>query len=313
MKPLSSERLAAALSGLEVGPFGENLHYLAQIGSTNDVARQLALDGAPEGTVIITDHQTAGRGCAGRTWSAPANTSLLMTVVFRPVIPAEQVNRLVMVVGLAVADAVESLVPCRVDVKWPNDLQIDGKKFTGVLPESSLMGDVLEWVLVGVGVNVNQQFGPGDSLAETATSVCIAAGKDLDRAVLFGRIMQQVYRWRSQLVQFGGSSLPPVQPDGCIRPPYKGGKSERSEGEPKVRWGVVTDSSQRVPGENNLVEAWRDRCVTLNQRIRVTISGRTVVGLAEDIDVNGALMVRDDQGQLHRLTIGEAQMLRSAD
>ncbi len=265
MESLSTERLKAALSGLEIGPFGENLHYLAQTGSTNDLARQLAEEHAPEGTVVITDQQIAGRGRAGRTWSAPANTSLLMTILFRPNIPAEQVNRLVMVVGLAIAEAVESLIPCRVDVKWPNDLQIGGKKFTGILPESSLIGDMLEWVLVGAGINVNQRFDSDDPLAETATSLFLAASEELDREVLFARIMQQLYL---QYVQIG---------------------------------------------KNNLVNTWRERCITLNQRIQVTIPGETVIGLAEDIDANGALLLRDDQGQLHRLTIGEAHTLRAAD
>lgn len=265
MEPLSTERLVAALSGLEVGPFGKNLHYLPQTGSTNDLARQLAQEHAPEGTVVIADRQTAGRGRAGRSWSAPANTSLLMTILFRPAIPAVQINRLVMGVGLAIADAVESLIPCRVDVKWPNDLQIGGKKFTGILPESSLIGNMLEWVLVGAGINVNQRFDPGDPLAETATSLYVIAGETLDRATIFAQIMQHIHHRYSQI------------------------------------------------GDNNLSEAWRERCITLNQRIRVTIPGKTVIGLAEDIDVNGALLLRDDRSQLHRLTIGEAHTLRSAD
>src|SRR5690349_3110995 len=172
--PLSGDTLRAALHEVDAGVFGAALICQSQVTSTNDLLRNLALQGAPEGSVIIAEEQTAGRGRMGRTWVSQPGTSLTFTTLFRPSLPPDLVYRLVMVCGTAIADAVESVVPVKVDVKWPNDLQIGGLKITGILPESSLTGDRLDWVIVGTGINVSQKFEPPDPLAETATSIAVA-------------------------------------------------------------------------------------------------------------------------------------------
>src|SRR5512137_1691476 len=104
MQPLSLSQIKAALANLRVGPFGVMVHYYPQVGSTNDVARGLAADGAPEGTIVITDEQIRGRGRLARHWIAPPNTSLLMSLIFRPALPPDQAHRLVITCGLALAE-----------------------------------------------------------------------------------------------------------------------------------------------------------------------------------------------------------------
>lgn len=241
--------------------FGADAYYYPQVGSTNDILRDLAEQGAPEGTLVITDEQVAGRGRMGRSWIAPAGTSLLMSILFRPQLIPMDAHRLIMVVGLAAAEAAESLTGLRIDVKWPNDLQIAGKKLAGILPESAIEGDQLKWVIVGMGLNVNQQFAEDDPLLARATSLAAASGADVDRLDLLSGILTGIHSWNSQLHS------------------------------PMMH------------------EAWRNRCVTLGQRIEVNAGGTSLLGIAEDIDENGALWLRDDHGSRHHLTLGEATII----
>jgi BirA family transcriptional regulator, biotin operon repressor / biotin---[acetyl-CoA-carboxylase] ligase len=198
-EPLNVERIKTLLRESQSGFFGNQIHYYQQIGSTNDRVRELAKAGAPEGTVVIADEQIKGRGRMGRSWAAPANSSLMFTTLFRPDLATDKVQQLVMVCGLAIAEACELTASVRVDVKWPNDLQITGKKVTGILPESAMLGDSVEWVIVGTGINVNQVFTPDDPLSEIATSLRTAADQEIDREQLFAAIMVRYSMWHGRL------------------------------------------------------------------------------------------------------------------
>lgn len=199
MEDLSLDRIQSALARTQTGDFGQRVHFYKQIGSTNDAARDLAAEGAPEGTLVIADEQTAGRGRMARVWTAPPGTSLLMSILFRPTLPPADAYRLVMVTGLAYADACEAHAGVRADIKWPNDVQIGGKKLAGILPESAIEGDRLRWVIVGVGLNVNQHFEPPDPLAEEAVSLRMACGRTIDRAALLGKIAEHLSVWAARL------------------------------------------------------------------------------------------------------------------
>jgi BirA family biotin operon repressor/biotin-[acetyl-CoA-carboxylase] ligase len=201
MQPLSLSQIEAALADLRAGPFGVMVHYYPQVGSTNDVARELAADGAPEGTVVIADEQTRGRGRLARHWVAPPNTSLLMSVIFRPALPPDQAHRLLIACGLALAEACEAVAGVRVDVKWPNDLLIDGKKVAGILAESAVEGERLDWLVVGAGLNVHQVFTPTDPLSGRATSLHMETGKEHDRAMLLAQILVRLNDWHTRVDQ----------------------------------------------------------------------------------------------------------------
>ncbi len=258
MQQLSAERVHEALAGLDAGAFGANLHYYPRIGSTNDVARELAAQGAPEGTLVLADEQTAGRGRMARRWIAPPGSSLLLSILFRPALHPAAAYRLVMISGLATAEACEALAGVRVDIKWPNDLQTRGKKLGGILPESAIQGERLLWVVVGLGLNVSQEFAPPDPLAQSAISLRMAAAAPPDRAALLAGILTRLNAWYAQL------------------------------------------------GSDALVDAWRARCSTLGQRIVARTPGGIFTGWAEEIDANGALWLRTDDGQRHLLAAGEA-------
>ena len=196
---LTERRVWSALTGLDAGVFGKNVVFRRQVGSTNDIARQLAEEHAPEGTIVIAEEQTAGRGRMGRTWESPPGVSLMQSILFRPNIETGLANRLVMAVGLAAAEACEAVADVRIDVKWPNDLQIGGMKVAGILPESALVGDRLAWVVVGIGINVNQEFAADHPLAGTATSLRMAAGREIDRLALLRETLVRLAVWYGRI------------------------------------------------------------------------------------------------------------------
>ncbi len=131
------------------------LHYFERVSSTMDVLHQLASEGAEPGTAVIAGEQLEGRGSRGRTWHSPVG-GLWLSVLFRP--PAvEGIEVVSLRVGLAVAEAIQALVPKQLQLKWPNDLMLEGRKVGGVLCEARWQGEVLGWVAVGIGMNVRNR------------------------------------------------------------------------------------------------------------------------------------------------------------
>jgi BirA family biotin operon repressor/biotin-[acetyl-CoA-carboxylase] ligase len=143
------------LSGLKTGLVARNLIYLPETGSTMDEARRLAEQNAPDGTLVVTDYQTAGRGRLDRHWRAAPGSSLLLSLILRPAIASQQVQQLTMLCGLAVAEGVEAETGLPVGLKWPNDLEIGGAKVGGILTEVELSGVRISYAVVGIGLNVN--------------------------------------------------------------------------------------------------------------------------------------------------------------
>src|SRR3972149_8290394 len=132
---------------------GRRLIHVASAPSTRDVARAEAEGGAPEGTAVLAEEQTAGRGRLGRSWVSPAGTNLYLTLVIRPTL--ERLRSLSIVAPLAVAQAVEETVALAPCIKWPNDVLVGGRKLAGVLIDTELSGRSVQDSLVGIGVNVN--------------------------------------------------------------------------------------------------------------------------------------------------------------
>jgi BirA family biotin operon repressor/biotin-[acetyl-CoA-carboxylase] ligase len=153
----------------------------AETDSTQRVARDLANAGAEEGTIVIAETQSAGRGRLGRTWHSPPGKNLYFSVVLRPMLPPSTVPQLALVAGLAMARAIETLGLCPA-IKWPNDVLVDGRKAVGVITEMHAELERVQAVIPGIGVNVNAtaaDFPP--HLRETATSLALVAGRPIDR------------------------------------------------------------------------------------------------------------------------------------
>ena len=190
---LNSLSAAAVLDGLETQSMGRKVAYWPEIGSTNDEARRLAGEGVTEGTLVITEYQSRGRGRLDRSWVAPRGSSLLMSIVFRPELAAHQVQRLTMSCGLAVAGAIELQTGLRAGLKWPNDVVIGGAKVGGILTEIGLEGAQVEFAVVGIGLNVNLDPAllPAD-LPMPATSLCHELATDVARLPLLWTLLQKI-------------------------------------------------------------------------------------------------------------------------
>ena len=178
----------------EPGRIGWRIHYFDQVSSTQHIAAELAGEGSAQGTVVIAEHQSAGRGRMGRDWHSPAGVNLYLTIILRPSMPLGHVPRLSLVAGVAAAEALETVAPGIVALKWPNDIWLNGRKTCGILAEAvtdATQG--LRCVLLGIGLNVNLAWSdlPAD-LRGKATSVRIATGRACDRielaAALFNRL-----------------------------------------------------------------------------------------------------------------------------
>jgi len=279
---------AAIREGLPTRFVGQHVVYFETIDSTNRVAKELGRGGAPDGTLVIAEAQTSGRGRLGRQWLAPPGSSLLLSLLFRPGAAARgaphhlPAAHLTMLCALAAGDAIEQTAHFSARLKWPNDLLLGGKKVGGILTELGFQDDELDFVVVGLGLNVNVDFGqagqahPPDAAPDTSqASLSALAGRSTS-------LLQESGRWtpRRPLLQ-------------CFLA--------------RVEQRYLAWRAGWLPHAE-----WRQRLATLGQQVTVTAPDGVVVGLAEDVDADGALLVRAPDGHLVRVLAGDVT-LRAAD
>lgn len=168
---------------------GHPFVWKSETASTHDDLRALAQSGAAHGTLVAADQQTAGRGRLGRAWLSAPGENLAVSMLLRPDAELSVIATLPLVTGLAVSDAVDTVLgAARSRVKWPNDVRVDGRKVAGVLVEGSLRGDQLAWLLVGVGVNVRGEEPPA-AVRDLATTLRQVAGRDVDRSAVLAAMV----------------------------------------------------------------------------------------------------------------------------
>ena len=274
------------MEGLDTQFVGRNPVYLPTVGSTNDEARRLAQAGAPEGTLVIADCQTAGRGRLDRRWEAPPGSSLLLSLLFRPPLAPHQVQQLTMVCGLAVVDAIEAETGLRAGLKWPNDVLIGEAKAGGILTEIVLAGQQVDYAVVGIGLNVN--LDPGHlppNLLTAATSLSHQLGRPVARLPLLWALLRATEtrylalkaghspqaEWAARLVTLGRPVTVTV-PDGG-----RGGPAGPVQEEGDHRGSPLRE-------------------------------GGVMEGVAEGVDANGALLVRLGDGRLETVVAGDVTL-----
>jgi len=237
---------------------GRNILYLQTTSSTQDAARAAAERGAPVGTAVLAEEQTAGRGRLGRAWVSPAGKNIYVTLIMRP--PAPKLRALSIVSPLAVAEALEGigLAP---RLKWPNDVLVGGRKIAGILIETELSGDAVKYALVGIGLNVNLDVEAVPEIAEIATSARRELGGDASREELLAALLNA----------------------------FEARYEQALEGDAVFR-------------------AWRSRLETLGRRVRATLGQRVEEGVAEDVDAEGNLLVRRDDGSLAVVEAGDVTL-----
>ena len=171
---------------------GKTVHFAKETDSTNEWCKRLSKEGAEQGTLAVTEFQSAGKGRLGRRWTAPEGSSIMMSVLLRPDFEPQYASMLTLVMGLSVAQAVREL-DIEVSIKWPNDVVVSRKKICGILTEMGLEKGRIREVVIGDGINVNLEEFP-DELKDKATSLYLETGKKYDRNRLISLIMEKFER-----------------------------------------------------------------------------------------------------------------------
>ena len=187
-------------------PFARRILHFFKVDSTNTVAMRLAENGEPHGCVVLAEDQTAGRGRAGRSWLSEKSAGINCTVVLRPPIPPAHAPLLTLVAGLAARDAAAEDLDTIPDIRWPNDLLVGGRKFSGILTEMHAEPDRIHYAVVGIGMNVNQAKMPAE-LADIATSLRIETGKAHSRFELLIRLLRHLDRYYNQFLEDGATPI----------------------------------------------------------------------------------------------------------
>ncbi|MEA3335503.1 MAG: biotin--[acetyl-CoA-carboxylase] ligase [Chloroflexota bacterium] len=250
---MNQSQLEKARKQLRTERLGWPLQFFSSVTSTQEIVREQALTGAPEGLVVVANQQTAGKGRAGREWWSPPSGGLYLSILLRPNVAPGHLSWLTICLALGAAEAIEDICQLRPDIKWPNDLELHGKKLAGILCEGAFQGTDLEFVVAGLGLNINQEFSNRPELAATATSLLAERVAKVDEADLLAAILKRIEaqytdvnngispvpRWASRLITLGqvveirrsggdlrtGRALG-VLPDGALRLQLDSGEEE---------------------------------------------------------------------------------------
>ena len=193
--------LADLLSPLVKGTIFQQIHHYYKIGSTNTAAMEAAANGAPEGSVYLAEEQTAGRGRGANAWHSARSTGIYCSVVLRPNLPPTDALILSLAAGLSAHAAVQQFdARANPDLKWPNDLLIDGKKFGGILTEMNAEATRVRYLVIGIGINVNQPRFP-EELRDVATSLKEISGSEWSRMELTAALLKSLHREYRDLLE----------------------------------------------------------------------------------------------------------------
>jgi BirA family biotin operon repressor/biotin-[acetyl-CoA-carboxylase] ligase len=198
---LSPEFLKQRLAGQFIG---HQLHYYEEIGSTNDEAFRMGSAGAPEGTALIANTQSAGKGRMQRVWYSPAGSNIYTSIILRPKITPPRAPQISILAGVAVAEVLESYCPDRIKLKWPNDVLIDGKKVCGILSQMKTAASEVDFIVLGIGINVNISYSQfPKEICHLATSLAIETAREISRQELIISLYENLAKWYKQLLQSG--------------------------------------------------------------------------------------------------------------
>jgi BirA family biotin operon repressor/biotin-[acetyl-CoA-carboxylase] ligase len=194
--------------GLITKRLGAKLHYFLEIDSTNAYARQLAAAGAEEGEIVVAEAQTRGRGRLGRSWISPPFVNLYLSVILRPVLPPIHAPQLTLMAAVALADTVASFLHIAPTIKWPNDILVENRKLAGILTESRCDSERIEFVILGIGVNLNYPVERmPHAIRERATSILSVTEKKVSREEFFRRLIQALDRCYGEIEESGFDGL----------------------------------------------------------------------------------------------------------
>lgn len=241
-------------TGLNTKILGKEVIFYTETTSTNDIAFELAVKGVDEGTLVVADSQTMGKGRLGRKWLAPSGTSILASLILRPSVKLSQVHNIVLMTTVSIVYAIRKITNLAVSIKWPNDIVINNKKVGGILAESKIKNGSLNFVVVGFGINVNifnESF--PDEIANIATSLGIESGHAISRVYLLQEILRQI------------------------------------------------ELHYLRRNNDSFLDEWKSLSITIGCQLWIEYPDCVKTGLAIDIDENGALIVKLNDGETQRI------------
>lgn len=168
---------------------GSQVVFFEQTDSTNNQAKRLGEEGGSHGTLVIAEYQNAGKGRRGRNWTSAKKTGIYMTLLLKPELPPSDASMLTLVAALSVSEAIEQITPLKPLIKWPNDVVLGGRKITGILTEMSAEMEEIHYVVVGIGINVNEEEFP-EEIKEKATSLRIEGQQRIGRGALIAAFLE---------------------------------------------------------------------------------------------------------------------------
>jgi len=249
-------------AGLDTKVIGKKVIVMDTVTSTMDEAFRLGMENCPEGTVVCAEAQSKGRGRLGRAWISPKGKGLYFSFVLRPHLPLNQLAQLTLMSAVALCEAIEGSSELKPLIKWPNDILLEGRKLAGILTELRAESDQVNFVVVGIGLNINTSV---HQLVTGAGSLKIAAGHSFNRALVFQAILRSLEKWYLKLLHHEFAQV---------------------------------------------MEEWKKRECTLNKRLKITAPNGTIEGEAIDLDEDGALLIRKDNGLVIKKSAGDVILLR---
>ena len=245
-------------------PWANRLHWFDSIGSTNDEAKRMALNGAPHGTVLVAGYQTNGHGRMGRSFHSPENVGVYLTVLLRPDCGPQELMHLTCATAVAMCDAVQSAAGFRPGIKWTNDLVFGKKKLGGILTGMGLKSNgKVDYAIIGIGINCCQTAGDfPPEIADMAASLSMIANAPIDRAKVAAAMMEALWKMDASL---------------------------------------FTEKAQ-------MLQRYRKDCITLGQDVVLVRGEEKQYGHALDIDEEGALIVRYQNGETAAVNSGEVSV-----
>lgn len=254
---------------LKTKVLGRNIVYFDQVDSTNNYAKKIALEGCEEGTLIVADCQTYGRGRLGRDWSSPSKKGIWMSLVLRPNISFDEIQMLTLAASVAVVQALFEVTQIKAGIKWPNDIIINGKKVCGILVEMNMEIQNINFLVLGIGLNVNQQKEDfPEEILDKATSLKMHL-----ESLGFQKILKRSELIAAILLKFEAI--------------YD-----------KVKCGAFED----------ILSEWKKYTVTLGKEVSIIYKDHQYRGIAQDLTKDGKLIVKCEDGTVKEVFSGEVSV-----
>lgn len=241
---------------------GQKIFYYDTLASTMDTAFELGLKGAPEGTVVLAEQQTKGRGRMGRVWFSPKAKGIYLSLLLRPEFLPQEAPKITLTAAVSLAEAIKIITGLPVLIKWPNDIMFNAKKLAGILTELDAEADKIKFINIGIGINVNSSK---SFLPEEGTSLKEELGMEVSRIELTKEILRSIER----------------------------------------NYFILKDS-----GFKPILEKWKASSAMLGRRIQIKSQNRVIHGEAQDIDMDGALLIRQDSGFVEKVLSGDIVSIR---